>query len=143
MRVWNKSLAKEDLKAAQKELLDGAHCCRLVPGGLAGAIEDAVQAKTVPYASPQGLRLLRVYKLLLAQAERTFEDHWFDENRSDATKLTYYIPTVKSYTTSAAKLQISKDQEPDPLHLVRVKDIKAMDAKVRTHTDRAQFTQQP
>ncbi len=125
----SKSLEQKDLARAGADLMDAAQLCRLVPGGLAAAVEMPVEEKTSPYAPPQGLRLLRVYQLLAAQAERTFDDHWYA--KPQARELTYYIPTAQLYAASARKLPLSKVAGEDPLHLHRLKQITEIEAKVR------------
>jgi len=105
----DESLKSAKLTEADQKLLVPVDLCRLLPGGLAGIIEE----KATPSAPPQELRLLRVYQLLLAQADRTFQDHWFADPNDSQRELTYYIPAGKKYVDSARTLKINKPAEED------------------------------
>ncbi len=79
-------------------LLDAANLCRIVPAGLVD--------ESKPFPAVDRLRRLRTQRLLMWQAERTWQDHWFMPGLSDYSTddAAYYLPVAKTYVDCAREL---------------------------------------
>ena len=83
-----------DFRAFQSRLVKADRLSRLIDGG-AAPLDESVGEATARY------RQTRIYDLLLWMAERTWQDHWYDE---EPKAKPYYKVAGSRYVTDAAKL---------------------------------------
>ncbi len=101
--VWEESIDSPDLKVAAKKLKSAEYSCRRISGGEASLIPND------PFDPVIGMRRLRTHDLLLWQAKRSQQDHWFAD--SDDPKATYYIPAATAYLKDARRLAAGRPGE--------------------------------
>ena len=96
----------EDPVEVMVSLLGPANLCRIVPGGLVDESNS--------FAAVDRLRRLRTFGLLKWQAERTWQDHWFEPGKPDYTAddAQYYLPVAKNYIECAREL-VKADRSKD------------------------------
>jgi hypothetical protein len=109
-----------NLRQAAHKLQGPEYLCRLIPGGLVPA------APVEPFDAVEGSRRLRVHDLLLWQAQRTLNDHWFMGLENPT--ITYYIPAGKNYVLDAKTLAESGSDK--DLNKSRQEAARAMDDKL-------------
>jgi hypothetical protein len=83
---------------AETALVDAAQLCRIVPGFAADLVRNEQGGRVNPV---DRLRRLRVHRLMLWLAARTWLDHWHEPGQA---RETYYIPAAKGYLDTARGL---------------------------------------
>ncbi|MCI0379999.1 MAG: VWA domain-containing protein [Gemmataceae bacterium] len=87
------SLQSQSLSEAAAKLRESEFICRLLPVG--------TKLSLGPFGPPEGLRHLRQHDLLLWQASRVVEDHWYGEGEP---RVPYYEPVAQAYAKMAKEL---------------------------------------
>ncbi|MCI0640683.1 MAG: VWA domain-containing protein [Gemmataceae bacterium] len=87
------SMQSQSLSEAAAKLREAEFSCRLLPGG--------AKLSFNPFGPPEGMRHLRQHDLLLWQAKRVVEDHWFGEGEP---RVPYYEPVAQAYAKMAKEL---------------------------------------
>ena len=125
------SLAGEDNSLAdnrvfQDKLRRADRLARLLDGGAPAVPESKAEATA-------SLRLSRVHDLLLWMAERTWKDHWYDEDPKAIKP--YYQAAGQRFASDAEKLVARSAELPRVLKLLAQKDRLKLDGPIPAGAD--------